>query len=420
MQNIINTLEKRGFIEAMTSDKLHVLSQEPLHVYIGFDPTSDSLHLGNLIPIMGLAWFQRFGHKPIALVGGATGMIGDPSGRSTERNLLDEKTLETNLQGIKRSLQSVLKEDVTILNNYDWFREFKLIDFLRDTGKHFRLGTMLAKDSVKNRLTQEEGLSYTEFSYQMLQAYDFLYLYDKYKVTVEMGGSDQWGNITAGCELVRKVRGATVYGITFPLLTRSDGKKFGKTESGAVWLNSDKLSVYDFYQYLFSIPDEDVGKMLRMLTFVELEEIQEIESAMKHKDYIPNTAQKRLAEEVTRIVHGEEGVKEALRITESARPGSHTLLNKAILESLALEIPSTNLAVSSVIGNKLTDLLVASGLLASKGEARRMISNGGVYLNNEKMMDEELIIATTHLIEKEFLLLGVGKKKKLVLRLKNE
>lgn len=417
MQNIINTLEKRGFIEAMTSDKLHALCQESICIYAGFDPTADSLHLGNFIPIMGLAWFQRFGHKPIALIGGATGMIGDPSGKSAERNLLDQETLEANLRGIRRSLQGILKDDVAILNNYDWFRDFNLIDFLRDIGKHFRLGAMLGKESVKNRLAQEEGLSYTEFSYQLMQAYDFLYLYDKHKVTLQMGGSDQWGNITAGCELVRKMRGETAYGLTFPLLTRSDGKKFGKTEGGAVWLNSDKLPIYDFYQYLFRMPDEDLGKMFRMMTFLDLEEIEEIEASMKRPGYIPNTAQKRLAEEVTRIVHGEEGVKEALRVTESARPGSHTVLNKAILETLSQEIPSTTLSISQVLGCKLVDLLVTAGLLISKGEARRMLLNGGIYLNNEKMVDEHLVIENNHLIDREFMLLGIGKKKKMVIRI---
>lgn len=417
MQNIINILKKRGFIEATTSEKLHEICQEPLRLYAGFDPTSDSLHLGNFIPIMGLAWFQRLGHQPIALVGGATGMVGDPSGKSAERNLLDSEALENNLKGIRSSLQRILKEEVTILNNYEWFRDFKFIDFLRDVGKHFRLGAMLGKESVKNRLAQEEGLSYTEFSYQLMQAYDFLYLYDHHHITLQMGGSDQWGNITAGCELVRKMRGETVYGLTFPLLTRSDGKKFGKTEGGAVWLNSDKLPIYDFYQYLFRVPDSDVGKMLRMMTFLELEEIEEIEASMQRSDYIPNTAQKRLAEEVTRIVHGEEGVQEALRVTESARPGSHTLLNKAILETLAQEIPSKTLSVSQVVGSKLIDLLVTAGLLISKGEARRILQNGGIYLNNEKMEDEHLVIENRHLIEKEFMLIGVGKKKKMVVRI---
>ncbi|MCC5831721.1 MAG: tyrosine--tRNA ligase [Chlamydiales bacterium] len=418
MKNLIYTLQERGFIEAMTSDELFELANKPLTVYAGFDPTMDSLHLGNLVGIMGLAWFQRFGHRPIALVGGATGMIGDPSGRSGERNLLDEESIETNLLGIRRSLEAVLKTDVTIVNNYSWFAQIGYIPFLRDIGKHFRLGTMLAKESVKTRLASEEGISYTEFSYQMLQAYDFLHLFKEHQVALQIGGSDQWGNITAGTELVRKITGETVYGMTFPLLTRSDGKKFGKSEGGAIWLNPDRLSVYDFYQYLIRIPDVDLPKMLRMLTFLEIEEIREIEASMEAKDYVPNTAQKRLAEEVTRIVHGQEGVDEAVRVTEAAKPGSQTELDSGTLRVLAADLPSKTLPVSEVVGIKLVDLIVDCGLLGSKGEARRMITGGGTYINNEKVTDDQLILSENHLVEKQFLLLGIGKKKKLVVRIR--
>jgi tyrosyl-tRNA synthetase len=418
MKNLLYTLQERGFIDAMTSDELFELANSPLTVYAGFDPTSDSLHLGNLVGIMGLAWFQRFGHRPIALVGGATGMIGDPSGKSIERNLLDAETIETNLLGIRRSLEAVLKTDITIVNNYSWFADMGYIPFLRDIGKHFRLGTMLSKESVKTRLASEEGISYTEFSYQMLQAYDFLHLFKQHQVTLQIGGSDQWGNITAGTELVRKMTGETVYGMTFPLLTRSDGKKFGKTEGGAIWLNPERLSVYDFYQYLVRVPDADIPKMLRMLTFLELEEIREIESEMAAKDYVPNTAQKRLAEEVTRNVHGQEGVDEALRVTEAAKPGSHTELDTATLRALAADLPSKTLSPAEVVGIKLVDLLIDCGLLESKGEARRMISGGGAYINNEKITDDQLVLSEKHLIENQFLLLGIGKKKKLVIHIR--
>jgi tyrosyl-tRNA synthetase len=418
MKNVLYTLEKRGFVEAKTSDELYQIVEKPVAVYAGFDPTADSLHLGNLVGIMGLAWFQKFGHTPIAIVGGATGMIGDPSGKSVERNLLDRDTLERNIQGIRRSLQAVLKTDVLILNNYDWFSDFSFIDFLRDVGKHFRLSSMLSKESVKTRLASEEGISFTEFSYQLLQAYDFLYLFDNQKVLLQMGGSDQWGNITAGTELVRKMRGDSAYGLTFSLLTRSDGKKFGKSEEGAVWLNEDKLPSYDFYQYLYRIPDADIPKMLRMLTFLEIEEIKEIEAAMQRKGYVPNTAQKKLAEEVTRIVHGDRGVEEALRITEAARPGSATALDKNTLLKLISEIPSSSLPRHEVLGAKLPDLLVHSKILTSKSEARRMIAGGGIYLNNEKVVSENLIIESQHLIEGEYLLLGIGKKKKVILQVK--
>lgn len=418
MKNIINVLHERGFIEAQTSEEISGLAEKPLKVYVGFDPTSDSLHLGNFVGIMGLAWFQKFGHTPIAIVGGATGMIGDPSGKSAERNLLDEKSLEENLRGIRRSLEAVLKNEVMILNNYDWFQSFRFIDFLRDVGKHFRLSTMLAKESVKSRLACPEGISFTEFSYQMLQAYDFLHLYDTYQVNVQMGGSDQWGNITAGTELVRKMRGESVYGLTFPLLTRTDGKKFGKTEEGAIWLNPDKLSPYDFFQYLYRLPDADMPRMLRMLTFLDLEEIHELERQMHHPGYIPNTVQKRLAEEVTRIVHGELGLKEALRITATVKPGSHTELNRDNLLAIASELPSCLLSKESVLGTSLSDLLVLAGMLESKSEARRMIIGGGIYLNNEKIANEHVRIQEENLIDNEFILLRVGKKKKLVIRVK--
>lgn len=414
MKNLIYTLKERGFIDAMTSEILCKGADQPLKAYVGFDPTADSLHLGNLVGIMGLAWFQRYGHEPFALVGGATGMIGDPSGRSSERNLLDPESLEKNLVGIRHSLEAVLKGGVKIVNNYTWFQNIGYINFLRDVGKHFRIGSMLAKESVKTRLSSEEGMSYTEFSYQLLQAYDFLHLFQEYGITVQMGGSDQWGNITAGTELVRKVTGEVVHGLTFPLITRSDGKKFGKSEGGAIWLNADRLSAYDFYQYLFRLPDADVPKLLRMLTFLELDEIREIEMEMQRKDYTPNTAQARLAEEVTRLVHGEKGVEEAKRVTEAARPGSHTELNSVTLQALAADLPSKKLLRSEVVGIKLIDLLVLLELVESKGEGRRMIIGGGVYLNNGKVADDQTVIGEKHLIENRFLLVGMGKKKKLV------
>lgn len=422
MKNIIITLEERGFIDAMTSAELRDLTEQPMTVYVGFDPTSDSLHLGNMVGIMGLAWFQKFGHTPVAIVGGATGMIGDPSGKSTERNLLNEETIQKNLKGIRTSLESVLdfnqaKTKAIILNNHDWIKNFSYIDFLRDVGKHFRVGAMLGKESVRSRLSSEEGMSYTEFSYQLLQAYDFLYLFDHYGVKLQMGGSDQWGNITAGTELIRKMRGASAYGLTFPLLTRSDGKKFGKTEEGAIWLNPEKLPPYDFYQYLYRTPDADIGKLFRMITFLEMEEVREIEQSMKRKEYIPNTAQKRLAEEVTRIIHGEKGLQEALRITSAAAPGAKTALDVETLEALATEALSISLPFGDVVGAKVIDLLVKMGLAPSKGEARRLITGGGVYLNNKKVEDEHFVIQVQHLIEGKLLLFGVGKKKKMVVKL---
>lgn len=415
MRNVIEILKERGFIEAVTSEEITALAQKPLKVYCGFDPTSDSLHLGNMVAIMGLAWFERCGHTPVAIVGGATGMIGDPSGKSSERQLLDEATIEKNLLGIRRDLEKLLKKPV-LLNNYDWFKQFSWISFLREVGKYFRIGTMLSKESVRNRMTSEEGMSFTEFCYQLLQAYDFLYLFDHQGVTVQLGGSDQWGNITAGTELIRKLRGQSANGITFPLLTRSDGQKFGKSEKGAVWLSSEKLSPYEFYQYLFRVSDEDAPKLMRMLTFMEMEEILHYERLMEREDYTPNTVQKRLAEEVTRLVHGEEGLERALKVTAGAAPGAETALDAALLESLAADMPSQTLPAGEIVGAKLVDLLSKTAMMPSKGEARRLIRNGGVYLNNKKIDDENHILDADHLIEGRLLLLALGKKNKLLIR----
>lgn len=415
MVGVIEVLQERGFIEAMTSEEISSFLKSPQRVYAGFDPTGDSLHLGHLIPIMGLAWFERFGHTPFAIVGGATGMVGDPSGKSKERNLLDTQTIERNLVGIQKNLDVILKT-ATILNNYDWFKKFSFLDFLRDVGKHFRMGVMLSKDSVKTRLNSEEGLSFTEFSYQTLQAYDFLYLYDNYQVRVQLGGSDQWGNITAGTELIRKLRSESAFGITFPLLKRSDGKKFGKTEEGAVWLSREKTSPYAFYQYLFGLPDQDVITMMKMLTFMDMVEIKEWEEKMKSSSYIPNDAQRKLAAEITKIIHGEEGLKVALKATTGAAPGSKTVLDAHVLESIASDIPSRELSLHDVIDAKLIDLLVILNLTDSKSEARRLIRGGGVYLNNEKVADENFIVSSSNLIDQRFVLLAVGKKQKALIR----
>lgn len=413
MKTVIDVLQERGFIDALTSEEVKEKVRVPQKVYIGFDPSGESLHLGHLIPIMGLAWFQKFGHTPIALVGGATGMIGDPSGKSKERNLLDQKTIEKNVEGIRKNLSSILKEPL-LYNNYDWFKNFSFIDFLRDVGKHFRMGVMLAKESVKARLQSEEGLSFTEFSYQTLQAYDFLHLFQKEKVCLQLGGSDQWGNIVAGVELIRKVRGESAFGITFPLLKRSDGKKFGKTEEGAIWLSAEKCSPYTFYQYLFLVPDADVIMLMKMLTFMELSEIASFEKRLKEE---PNRAQKKLAEEVTRIVHGEEGLKMALKATEGAKPGSDASLDPSVLQQIAKEMPHKELKRGGFVGKRLVDLLADAGLIESRGEAKRLIKGGGVYLNNEKIVDELYTLAEKDLIDKAMCLIALGKKNKTIIKI---
>ncbi len=422
-KNIIQYLKARGFVDALTSDEIEKICEKPIKVYVGFDPTADSLHLGNLFGIMALAHFQRFGHTPVVILGGATGHIGDPSEKSQERPLLDTDTILNNVHAIRLHFEQILNFDgklptPIILNNGDWYRKFGLIDFLRDVGKHFRIGPMLAKDSVRTRLNSEEGMSYTEFSYQLMQGYDFFHLHTEHEVLLQMGGSDQWGNITAGIEYTRKLTGRTVYGLTWPLLTRSDGKKFGKSEGGSIWLSAKKCSPYDFYQYLFRIPDADVIHMMKMLTFMEIEEIEEIEKQMEGVGYVPNTAQKRLAQEVTLIVHGKDGLEKAQAITAGAAPGKETELSIDVLEKLAKELPTKALGEDAVLGMRYPDLAVSVGLLPSKGEATRLIKNGGAYLNNEKIDDPTFEIQKKHLIGGKFLLLGAGKKKKALIKIK--
>lgn len=424
MLNVIDVLEERGLIEAVTSEEARNFLSSPRVVYCGFDPTADSLHLGHLVGMMGLAWFQRCGHVPIALIGGATGMVGDPSGKSVERTLLDEAAIQRNIEGIRCNLEQVLdfshaEVPAKILNNADWFGDFTFIDFLRDVGKHFRVGTMLAKDSVRRRMESDEGLSFTEFSYQLLQGYDFYHLNKEHGVSVQLGGSDQWGNITAGTDLVRRLGGGEVMGLTFPLLTKSDGKKFGKSEEGTVWLSRDKFSPYQFYQYLVRVPDEEVCKLLRMVTFLPMEEIRELERSMQTSEYVPNTAQKILARELTRLVHGEEGLEKAQKATEVATPGSQTILDVETLESVAQDMPSAQFDSESVLGSSLLDLYVKTGMQKSKGEARRLVRNGGAYLNNLQIQDENKMIQEADLVGGRLMVIGVGKKRKLLVQVVN-
>ena len=419
MNNVIDFLEKRGFIDNITSDELRERVNKPLKAYIGFDPTADSLHLGNLVGIIALAWLEKFGHSPVVLLGGATGKIGDPSGKSTERPLLTHEVLQKNVEGIRKQFHRCLKNPI-IMNNDDWLTNYGLVDFLRDVGKHFRVGPMLGKDSVRSRFQSEEGISFTEFSYQVLQGYDFYYLSEKEDVIMQMGGSDQWGNITAGMELTRKLSGKTIYGMTFPLLTRSDGAKFGKSEEGAIWLDPEKTSPYQFYQYLVRVSDEDVIKLMRMLTFMDLEEIETFEKGIQSGDFIPNAAQKRLAEEVTRFVHGEEGLRIALKVTEAAAPGSKASLDPEVLEEIAKDMPHTLMKTQDVIDQTYADVAAKSGLLMSKAEGNRMIKNGGAYLNNEKIDDPSFVIQSKHIIGGKYLLFSEKKKKKILIKIEKE
>ncbi|XP_048234542.1 tyrosine--tRNA ligase, chloroplastic/mitochondrial isoform X2 [Ricinus communis] len=390
-QNVVDILEERGLLESVTSDNL------------------------------------RCGHKAFALIGGATGRIGDPSGKSSERPELDLDSLEKNILGISNTLTRIFNADVNlsnpivVLNNYDWWKDVKLLDFLKQVGRYARVGTMIGKESVKKRLESEQGMSYTEFSYQLLQGFDFLHLFKNKGVNVEIGGSDQWGNITAGTELIRKILqpedGAEAYGLTFPLLLKSDGTKFGKSEDGAIWLSPSFLSPYKFYQYFFSIADDDVIRFLKILTFLELDEIAELEREMKRPGYVPNTAQRRLAEEVTRFVHGQDGLLEAIKATEALRPGAETKLDWKTIEGIAEDVPSCSLAYDQVLNLSLVDLSVTAGLIDSKSAARRLLKQGGLYLNNSRVDSESKRVESQDIVEGKVLLLSAGKKNKVIVRI---
>jgi|UniRef100_A0A2N9HAP2 tyrosyl-tRNA synthetase len=423
--NVIEILQQRGLIESLTSPNLHDAvssTTTPVKVYCGFDPTAQSLHLGNLLGLVVLSWFHRCGHTPVALIGGATARVGDPSGKSLERPDLDLDTLRRNTLGIHAIITNILSSnsdsDSVVLNNYDWWKEVKLLDFLKNVGRYARVGTMMAKESVKKRLESEQGMSYTEFTYQLLQGYDFLHLFQNEGVTVQIGGSDQWGNITAGTELIRKILQVDgAYGLTFPLLLKSDGTKFGKSEDGAIWLSASMLSPYKFYQYFFSVPDLDVVKFLKMLTFLELEEIGELESEMGKSGYVPNTAQRRLAEEVTRFVHGEEGLREAIKATKALRPGAETKLDWKTIEGIAEDVPSCSLEYDQVLNIPLVELSVNAGLFESKSAARRLLKQGGLYLNNSRVDGEDKRIEAEDIVDGKVVLLSAGKKNKVLVRI---
>ena len=398
--DVLDVLKQRGLLAECTNETAlrAAASQNSLSVYCGFDPTADSLHLGNLLGIVVLAWFQRCGHVPVALLGGATGRVGDPSGKSTERPVLDDATIERNTAGISKILTNVLANSAAmaqvdgiepagpparVLNNLDWFGGMGFLEFLREVGKYARVGTMMAKDSVKTRLESESGMSFTEFTYQLLQGYDFVHLFKNESVSVQIGGSDQWGNITAGTDLIRRIldknetTDAGAFGLTFPLLLKENGQKFGKSEDGAVWLSGDRLSPYKFYQYLVQSTDADVIRFMKMLTFVDLDAIHEMEKSMTTQSYKPNTVQKRLAEEVTLFVHGEAGLQKARKATEGLRPGSDTVLDFETLDALSEVVPLAELQKNDVVGKPVADVMALAGLQKSKGEAKRMIKGGG-------------------------------------------
>ena len=419
MPDVFAELRWRGLVSQTTDDE-HLaawLAERPRAVYAGFDPTADSLHVGHLMALMILRRFQKAGHRPIALVGGATGMIGDPSGKSEERNLLSLDVLDANVAAMARQLRRFLDFDpgpgsALLVNNHDWMGRFGYLEFLRDVGKHFPVNVMLAKDSVKSRLERSDsGMSYTEFSYMLLQAYDFVYLHEHHGCQLQVGGSDQWGNITAGIDLARRLGGAQLFGMTCPLLTKSDGTKMGKTESGALWLAAERTSPYRFYQYWINLADADVGRCLRFFTDLEQEEIGDLES--RHAaDPGRREAQRRLAAELTRLVHGEEGLAVAQRATEVFFGAEIRELSDAQLGEVFADVPSKELARERLLGEGLglIEALVEAGLAKSKGEARRTIAQGGAYVNNRRADSVDARLGPGDLASETVMVLRCGKK----------
>jgi tyrosyl-tRNA synthetase len=415
-------LEARGLIKQVTDTSLReILSRGRLTVYAGFDPTADSLHLGNLLPIMMLVRFQRAGHRVIAVGGGATGMIGDPSGKSAERTQLGSDHLERNLRGITRVLSRFIdlkqEDSGKVVNNAEWFAGFSYLGFLRDVGKHFTVNHMMAKESVRARLgDREHGISYTEFSYMLLQAYDFYHLFKTEGCSLQVGGSDQWGNITAGTELIRRISAAhdaevpEVYGLTHPLITKADGSKFGKSVSGAVWLDADKTSPFKFYQFLLQTADADVITLLKFFTFLNLKEIDALEAELAAKPEA-RAAQIKLAQELTLFVHGAAAVTRAESATRALFGSEIQSLDAETLEEVFSDAPATHRSKASLAsGVSLIDLLAETGLSGSKGAARKDVQGGGVYINNERLTDATQMLGAQHLLAEKFIVLRKGKK----------
>jgi tyrosyl-tRNA synthetase len=398
MVNVLDVLKERGFVEQVSDEAgLYQALEQPVTFYIGYDPSASSFHCGNLLTIMAAAHMQRHGHRPILIVGGGTGMIGDPSGRTEMRQLLDEGQIASNLAALREQLARFVDMDrALMLNNADWLLDLRYIPFLRDIGRHFSVNRMLAAEAYRSRM--EMGLSFLEFNYQLLQAYDFLHLYREYGCTLQMGGNDQWGNILAGVDLVRRVEDAQVYGLTFPLLTTASGAKMGKTATGAMWLDADLLAPYDFYQYWVNTHDDDVERFLRIYTFLPLEEIQQL-AELQGAD--KRTAKARLAFEVTRMVHGKQAAEEA-------REASRALFAQG---DAADAVPAT--AIDAAVlseGLPVVVLFEKAGLTDSRSEARRLIQQGGAYVNDERITSVDAIVTAAHLRDGE-MLLRAGKKR---------
>ena len=417
---LFEELEARGLVAAASDPEVGKMLETPHTIYCGFDPSASSLQAGNLVSIMMLRRLQLRGHRVIALVGGATGLIGDPSGKSAERNMLTVEQVAENKKGIRENLSRVLDFDgpnaALMVDNYDWYSGLSAIAFLRDVAINFRVPQMLAKESVKKRLEASEGaLTFTEFSYQILQGNDFLHLYDQYGCTMEVGGADQWGNITAGTDLVHKMRGRTVYGLTFPLLLDGSGKKFGKSEGNAMFMSAEKTSVYDWYQFFMRSADEDVIRYLKVFSLRSLDEIAELERQMKANPEA-RIPQKALAEELTLLVHGEEGLKTALGATQTLFGGDVAGKSAAELETIFKDVRSGALAKDAVLGRSVFSVAAAAGMFGSNGEARRMAQQGGLSLNGGKA-GVDRTFAEEDLVEGRLAVLRSGKKNFFLLRI---
>lgn len=428
LKNFVEELRWRGMIHDVMPETEAHLMEKMRSAYVGFDPTADSLHIGNLVPIMTLSFLQRCGHKPVALVGGATGMIGDPSGKSIERNLLDEDALRHNQECVKKQLSQFLDfssgapNQAELVNNYDWMKEFSFLDFIRNVGKHITVNYMMAKDSVKSRLTGEsaDGLSFTEFTYQLIQGYDFLHLYRNLDCTLQMGGSDQWGNITTGTELIRRIAGGKGFALTCPLITKSDGSKFGKSEGGNVWLDPNKTSPYKFYQYWLNTADEDAERYIKIFTFLNRETIEALMTEHRETPHL-RILQKRLAQEVTTTVHGTEALQNAVTASEILFGNSTSEDLKGLDEKTFLDVfdgvPQAEIARQEVAGgvNIVAALADKSGFLKSNGEARRALKENSISVNKEKVM-EDYTLSNKDLMNGQFVLLQRGKKNYFIIK----
>jgi len=418
--DLFGELEWRGLVYGATEGVREELARGPITGYVGFDPTAASLHVGNLQAIMPLARMQRFGHSPIAVVGGGTGLIGDPSGKATERQLLTAEKVEENVAGIRRQLARFLDFDAAgnparLVNNADWLTKLGAIEFMRDVGKHFTVNAMLAKDSVKRRIEGTDGISFTEFSYALLQAYDFLELYRRFRCTVQMGGSDQWGNITAGMDLIRRVEGARAHGLVLPLIMTSSGNKFGKTESGAVWLDAELTSPYAFYQFWLNTADGDVVKYLKYFTFLDQARIVDLERSSREQPD-RREAQRALAEEVTRLVHGEAAVHDAERSAEKLFTGEIDTMSPAELREVFGSVPSSETEFRPD-GWLITEFLLSNAVAASKGEAARLIRGGGISVNGRRVSDEKGRLRPEDAMHGEYFVVRKGKRDNYLVRI---